>query len=110
MQINKIFLRSPLNTAKLIKHLKKVLLKISNNQYVSIQTKLMFKKNKFPTYSLGSKCYLDLKNSNDKNEYINYVTNMYLNKPRLSYSKRISGIYFSHEQLTKKLSKFERSN
>ena len=101
MQNNKIYLKSPLTTEKLIKHIKTMLFKINISQYVSIHTKLMFNKNNFPTYSLGSRCYLDLNNNRDKNKYINYVTNLYLNKPKLSYSKRVTGIYFSHKQLSK---------
>ena len=96
-----INLRTPLNTAKLKKYIKIILINIDISQYVIVQTKLMFNKNNLPTYSLGKKYYLNLNKNKELNEYVNYVANVYNNNPNVCLSKRVTGIYLSYEQISK---------
>ena len=103
MTIIKIFLKVQLTKAYLKAHIKRNLQKMSQSQYISIQTKFMLNKNDFPTYSLGKKCYLDLKNQEDYRFYIEYLTELYEVKVEDSkVIKRITGIYFQYKTVTQK--------
>ena len=103
MNIIKIYLRVQLKTKTLRLHIRNQLSKITNLQYISIQTKFMFNKNDFPTYSLGKKCYLDLKNPKDIQFYLEYMSSMYevKNKNR-KLCKRLTGIYLQYSISTSK--------
>ena len=103
MKIIKIFLRVQLKTSTLKQHIRKNLNKLSNLQYISIQTKFMFNKNNFPTYSLGKKCYIDLTNPNDIQFYVEYLSKLYeIKNEHKKLCKRLTGIYIQVASANKK--------
>ena len=93
MNLTKIFLRVPLTPSYLRNHLRKVIQSLSYGPYISIHSKFMVDKNTFPTRSLGYKCYLDLSNNKDKENYLSYATNLYRDKILNGYKfHRITGL------------------
>ena len=103
MNIIKIYLRVQLKTKTLRLHIRNQLSKITNLQYISIQTKFMFKGKTFPTYTIGRKCYLDLKNSRDIKLYLKYITNLYnVKKTNKGICRSVTGIYLQYAASTRK--------
>ena len=112
MQIIKIHLKVPLTPTYLRTHIRRVLNKLTIGQYIGVHTKFMIDNNLFPTRSLGYKYYLNLENKEDKDKYLNYLTNLYRDKIINGYKyKRITGLYIQCNSITKegyfKLNKFK---
>ena len=96
--LNKIIvLRVKITQLNLRNHLRNFMNSLTSSQYISIQTKLMFKNNRHPGYILGKRYYLDLTNGKDKTLYLNYLESLYVTQnEKRSLFKRVTGIYIEY--------------